>query len=282
MAYLTPQQQRPGAWADALPRPRVKQQRYTLPKPAVPAVAPEMQALQTLSQPPKPVGLPMRPTQPIQPALTPAKTLPAAQKSILPDWGGNNWDSRSGWAGENRDPVGQSEGDFYDALSGRGQEDIQFYTPLQYGFPFIDSIMPHLGFERWRDPRTGRWYWRPGPYQEYDKAAVDREMVGVRDALEPEMLRQLAGAEGDLAKRGLSRSSLQGGVQSGMRGDFVKNLIKARLQLIKEEKARRWQERMQTLGGITDMGALLSQRKPEEPSGLETLLSAGASIVPFL
>jgi len=197
---------------------------------------------------------------------------PVPQKSTIP------WDEEL-WGGRTGDPPtgnlpSEPPIDWTNAGRGQGVEDIQYYIPMQYGLPFIDSLMPRLGFERWRDPKTGRWYWKPGKYEEYDKGAVEQQMTGVRDAIEPDMLRELAAAEGALSERGMGRSSLSGGVQLGLRGGFTTELMKTRLQLIKEEIARRRQERKDASDMITDMAAVLANRKPEEPNTFEQFLGA--------
>lgn len=154
------------------------------------------------------------------------------------------------------------------------------YPIVQFGIPALDEMMRSLGFEPYwvamaGDPRGGEWRWRAKhPGFDYDPDRVAEQYAQTRDVMEPELLRQLAGAEGALAGRGLSRSSLMGGAQTGLRGDFLKAMLTKRMALIQQERQRRWQSLIQAAGLATDMAQGLAsgrfpQQQKEEDSGSE-------------
>ena len=131
-----------------------------------------------------------------------------------------------------------------------------------YGMPLLDQMMRDAGYEMYFVPSYsangkqigGEWKWRMKQGDVgYDLGQVQSDYAQARDKMEPEMLRQIAAAEGELGQRGMSRSSLMPGAQGGMRGEFVTNLMKKRLELVQSARKERWQKLITTAGMADEM-----------------------------
>lgn len=123
-----------------------------------------------------------------------------------------------------------------------------------YGYPGMDALMVSLGFTK---DANGKWV--GGPTGPYDEKTLTSQMVGTRDQLEPEMQRQIDLANEQLAQKGMGRSSLSGGVQVSMRGDFVKALAQKRLQMIQQLTAERWSRIMNLIAASEGQAGAATQ-----------------------
>lgn len=143
------------------------------------------------------------------------------------------------------------------------------YPTSQWGFPAMDEMMRSLGFEL-EATEGGGWRWAPKyPGMQYDPAQVNALMAQTRDVLEPEMLRMIGGGEAALTGRGMERSSLMAGMQGGMRGEYMKEMLRKRLEIIQTERQRRWAQLLQVLGASTEASRSLvpQAQRPEEEGG---------------
>ena len=137
-------------------------------------------------------------------------------------------------------------------------------TPLVYwGLPALDEMMRSSGFYF----ADGRW-WPKHPGMDYNVDAANRQFAGVRDVMEPELQRQLGQMSGSMSARGLGRSSIALGGESGLRGQYVTDLMRQRSSIIERERQRRWQNMLQILAGAQGQaGAAAAAARPDSGGG---------------
>ena len=95
----------------------------------------------------------------------------------------------------------------------------------------------------------------------------------------------ISGGEEALAGRGMERSSLQAGMQGGMRSQYMEAMIQARAKLVEQERQKQWEHLLQALSGTSSMTSSLAgaaYHPPPEAPDDEGLWGDIAQVLPFL
>ena len=131
-----------------------------------------------------------------------------------------------------------------------------------YGFPLMDAQLKQLGFQM----VNGQWV-RTNE-QDYDVKGVSRQFANVRDTMEPELQRQMAQMGQGMEGRGLGRSSVALGGESGLRGGYLKNLMQQRFGLVEQSRQEQWQRMLQTIAAAQQQaGVAASSARPVQQDG---------------